>query len=138
MTTGDDGGGHAAWDVMILNFDGHAPIPIAEFRPGHGPLAMGTAARVREDVDGALVGVDWSNPGLGVLDDGGAPRIEIDLGGEGVVDGFVIHVVGMQGAAELIAHLCLVNGWAALDCARGVYLDLEAPETWVATGVARA
>jgi hypothetical protein len=120
----------AAWDVMILNFDGHAPIPLGAFRPDHGPLPMGPADVVRADVDAALADVDWSDPRRGVLDDGGAPRIEIDLRGDEPLSTFVIHVLGPRGAAALIAYLCLVRGWAALDCARGVYLDLEAPETW--------
>jgi hypothetical protein len=127
-------GGAHTWDVMILNFDGHAPLPVASFRPGHGPRPMGSAARVREAIDSALVGVDWSDPKLGVLDDAGAPRLEIDLGGGAdALTGFVVHVKGRRGAAELIAHLCLVNGWAALDCGRGTFLDLYEPAEWPVT-----
>jgi hypothetical protein len=128
----------AAWDVMILNFDGHTPIPLAAFRPGHGPHPMGSAAAVRADVDGAFADVDWRDPRCGILDDGGAPRLELDLRGDEPLTAFVIHVQCAPGAAELIAHLCLVNGWAALDCARGVYLDLDAPETWVPGTAAEA
>lgn len=124
--------------MMILNFDGHDPIPLGAFRPGHGPRPMGSSAVVRADVDAALADVDWSDPRRGVLDDGGAPRLEIDLGGEEPLTAFVIHVLGAPGAADLIAYLCLVRGWAALDCARGVYLDLEAPETWVPGAAADA
>jgi len=127
--------GAHTWDVMILNFDGHAPVPLASFRPGRGPRSMGSAARVRDAVDAALASVDWSDPMRGVLDDAGAPRLEIDLGdGAGALTGFVVHVVGRRGAAELIAHLCLVNGWAALDCGRGSYLDLYEPAEWPVTG----
>jgi len=123
------------WDVMILNFDGHAPRPIASFRPGRGSLPMGPAAVVRSAIDGALADIDWSDPGRGILDDdGGATHLEIDLGAEGVLDGFMIHARGRRGAAPLIAHLCLVNGWAALDVARGVFLDLDEPETWESGG----
>jgi hypothetical protein len=128
----------APWDVMILNFDGHAPIPLGALRPGHGPRPLGSAAEVRALVDEALADVDWSDPRRGVLDDGGAPRLEIDLGGDEPLSAIVVHVVGAVGAADLIAHLCLVQGWAALDGARGVYLDLEAPETWVPSAPAEA
>ena len=121
---------------MILNFDGHPPVPLSSFRPGHGPRSMGSAARVRTAIDTALADVDWSNPGHGILDDHGAPYLDIDLGGSEnapALDGFVIHVRGPRGAAELIAHLCLVNGWAALDCGCGAFLDLEKPERWGST-----
>lgn len=118
------------WDVMILNFDGHPPRPLASFRPGRGSRPMGPAAAVRGAIDGALADVEWSAPGRGILDDEGAPRLEFDLGNDGVLDGFVIHVRGERGAAALIAHLCQVNGWAALDVARGSFLDLEEPDRW--------
>lgn len=95
---------------------------------------MGTAAAVRSAIDGALADVDWADPLRGILDDAGAPHLEFDLGGEGVLDGFVVHVRGARGAGALIAHLCLVNGWAALDVARGTFLDLDEPERWRAVG----
>lgn len=119
------------WDVMIWNFDGHAPLPVASLRPGHGSRPMGRAASVRADIDMALADIDWSDPTRGVLDLGDS-RLVIALGSEDVIDGFVVHVSEARSAAPLIAHMCLVNGWAALDSARGVYLDLEEPERWVA------
>lgn len=114
---------------MILNFDGHTPLPLAAFRPGRGARPMGPPEEVQRAIDAALAEIDWSDPRRGLLDAGEAV-LEIDLGDQGVVQGFVIRVRGSRGAAPLIAHLCLVNGWAALDRARGVYLDLDDPDAW--------
>jgi hypothetical protein len=122
-----------SWDVMILNFDGHTPLPLASFRPGRGARPMGPPDRVRRAIDTALADVDWFDPKRGVLD-AGEPVLELDLGDQGVVQGFVIHVRRPRGAAALIAHLCLVNGWAALDCASGAYLDLDDPDAWRSGG----
>jgi hypothetical protein len=137
-------------DVMILNFDGHTPLAPASFRPGHGPRPMGPVEVVRRRVDEALAGVDWSDPRRGVITVGETAEVmmEIDLGRadpvtarglrpakpgsapEPPVDGFVVHVRSAAGAGDLICHLCLVQNWEALDCARGVYLDLEEPEAF--------
>lgn len=118
---------------MILNFDGHTPLPVASFRPGHGPRPMGPVDAVRADIDMALADIDWRDPRCGVLD-AGEPCLTIDLGQrEPIMDGFVVHVSKPRGAASLIAHLCLVNGWAALDCSRGVYLDLDDPDRWISS-----
>lgn len=116
------------WDLMILSFDGHAPIPPASFRAGHGPRVMGSAEQVRRAVDDALADVDWSDPSCGVLDAG--PSFELDLGRAPVLTGFVVRVRESRGAASLIAHMCLVNGWAALDLTTTVYLDLDEPDAW--------
>lgn len=119
-----------ARDVMILDFHGHSPPRLP--RPsgvGLGSRPMGSPGQVRSDIDGALADVDWSNPLLGILTDGEV-NLALDLGPHDPVDGFVIHLRGGVGAAPLVAHLCLVNGWAALDVQSGVYLDLEEPERW--------
>lgn len=108
---------------MILDFHGHTPGSPTASRP------MGSLGQVRSDIDGALVDVDWSNPRVGVLIDGEV-TIELDLGPRDPIDGFVIHLRGGPGAAPLVAHLCLVNGWAALDVTSGGYLDLEEPASW--------
>src|SRR5262249_9652746 len=109
------------WDVMILNFDGHTPLAPASWRPRHGPRPMGSPETVRRDIDGTLADVDWSDPARGVLVDGDA-RLELDVGSAAVVDGFVVHTQRGRRAAGLIAHMCLVNGWAALDGATGAFL----------------
>ena len=121
------------WDFMILNFDGHTPLPLASFRPGAGARPMGPPDVVRRAIDDALADVDWSDPRRGLLD-AGEPVIELDLGSQDVVDDFIVHVRRQGGAATLIAHLCLVNGWAALDCASGAYLDLDDPDAWRSGG----
>lgn len=118
----------ATWDVLILNFDGHTPPPLASLP--RAARSMGPASVVRGAVDEALADVDWSDPRLGILTDG-PTRLAIDLGGEGDLDGFVIHARGGASAASLIAHLCLVNGWAVLDAGRGVFLDLDEPDHWI-------
>jgi hypothetical protein len=120
------------WDVMVLSFDGHTPLAPASWRPGHGPRPMGSADVVRRAVDDALADVDWSDPAQGLLD-AGEPVLVFDLGHAAALDGFVVHVRrrGPPGrAAALIAHMCLVNGWAALDCTTGAYLDLDNPDAW--------
>lgn len=117
---------------MILNFDGHTPLPPASFRPGHGPRAMGPADSVRHRIDEALAEVDWSDPRRGIIMVGetAVVMMEFDLGLADQLDGFVVHVLATAGAGDLLCHLCLVQNWEAFDCARGVYLDLEEPRAF--------
>jgi hypothetical protein len=117
------------WDVMIVNFDGHLPLLPASFQPGRGPLPMGSPEIVRRRVDEALAEVDWSDPARGRITVGRTAEVmlEIELGHTAQLDRFVIHVHSPSGAGALICHLCLVQNWAAFDCARGVYLDLMEP-----------
>jgi hypothetical protein len=111
------------WELSILDFSGHTPVPPAAWRGARAPRAMGGVDRVRGEIDGALADVVWSSPTAGTLDAGQA-SLEFDLGGEPT--GFVLRARGTRrAAAALIAHLCLVNGWAALDRAAGTFLDLD-------------
>jgi hypothetical protein len=123
-------------DYLVLNFDGHPPPPLAALHGARGGHSMGSADRVRSDIDGALVDVDWTDPSRGRLD-AGAVVLEFELG-EGregrrgrkgqEIDGFLVRARGgAREAAGLLVHLCRVNGWAALDCASGAFLDLEDP-----------
>jgi hypothetical protein len=126
--------GAPSWEVVILNFDGHAPIPLSEIKPGHGPRPMGSGAAVRRAVDEALADVDWSHPGHATLEDGEAwLELEVDLAAPSI-DAFVVRLGGgdLADAASLVAHLCQIQGWAVLDRARGAYLDIDDPAGWVA------
>jgi hypothetical protein len=118
-------------DYLIVNFDGHPPPPLAALSGAHGSHSMGSPDRVRADVDGALVDVDWKDPSRGRLDAGAVVLdFEIGEGREGQeLDGFLVRAHGgAREAAGLLVHLCRVNGWAALDCAAGAFLDLEDPD----------
>jgi hypothetical protein len=117
-----------ARDYLVLNFDGHPPPPLAALHGAHGSHTMGAPDRVRRDVDGALVDVDWTDPSRGRLD-AGAVVLDFELGAGPALDGFLVRARGeSRKAAGLLVHLCRVNGWAALDCAMGAFLDLEDPE----------
>jgi hypothetical protein len=111
-------------DVKVFDFDGHTP-PEEAVRPGFQPRSMGSAEAVREAISRALVDVDWSNPRCGVLTDEGY-TLEFDLGQVEAVQGLTLHIHGGGDVMGVVAHLCLVNGWAALDHAIGEFLDLEA------------
>jgi hypothetical protein len=116
-----------ARDYLILNFDGHPPPPLATLSGARGGHTMGSAERVRRDVDGALVDVDWADPELGRLD-AGTVALDFAVGEAPAVDGFLVRARGdARKAAGLLVHLCRVNGWAALDCAAGAFLDLDDP-----------
>jgi hypothetical protein len=118
-------------DYLILNFDGHPPPPLVVLSGARGSHRMGSPDRVRSDVDGALVDVDWTDPSRGRLD-AGTVVLDFEIGEarEGQdLDGFLVRAHGVaREAAGLLVHLCRVNGWAALDCAAGAFLDLEDPE----------
>lgn len=115
-------------DYLVLNFDGHPPPPLAALSGRRGGHSMGSPDRVRSDVDGALVDVDWSDPSRGRLD-ADTVVLDFEIGGGPAVEGFLVRARGeVRKAAGLLVHLCRVNGWAALDCAAGAFLDLEDPE----------
>jgi hypothetical protein len=113
-------------DYVIVNFDGHPPAPPVAWSRGHGPHPMGNGDWVRSSIDLALADVDWSDPHHGVLT-AADYALELGVSAAGPVDGFVVHARGSSKAASVIAHLCRVNGWAALDCMTGDYLDLDDP-----------
>jgi hypothetical protein len=113
-------------EYVIVSFDGHSPPCLASWAKGDGPHRMGNGDWVRSSIDLALADVDWSAPDRGFLE-GGDFAIELGVAASGPVDGFVVRTRGSREATTVIAHLCRVNGWAAVDCATGDYLDLDDP-----------
>lgn len=109
------------WSVTIHNFEGHSPRTEGSW-PHEGVL--GAADFVREAIGDALAQVDWSNPYRGVLTDRHC-TLEFVLGREPVLHRFAIHITGNSSALPLLAHLCMVNGWAAYDPAQQQFIDFE-------------
>ncbi len=113
-------------EYVIVSFDGHTPPCLASWAKGDGPRRMGNGDWVRCSIDLALAEVDWSASDRGVIE-AGDYAVEIGVAATGMVDGFVVRTRGSRAATSIVAHLCRVNGWAALDCATGDYLDLDDP-----------
>jgi hypothetical protein len=114
-----------SWDVMIFNFESPPPAP-NNWEDGFGPIAMGEAEEVRTKISRSLPMVDWSDPAWGLLDGDGF-SIEFNYHKSGQVDGFMLHVRGGGDPLPDICRLCRENGWYALDCSTGDFIDLQAP-----------
>ena len=114
-----------SWDVMIFAFESPPP-PMDEWTDDFHPPSMGKATQIREQISHSLPQVDWSDPSWGHLA-GGGYSIEFSLLKEDAIEGFMLHVRGGGNPLEAICKLCRENGWYALDCSTGDFIDLDAP-----------
>jgi len=115
-----------SWDVLVFNFDGPVPPDETLKQKGYQPPPLGTAHLVREKISRSVPGIDWSNPGWGILRMGSL-LIEFGLQEDGIVDCLGIHVYGRGNPMPVIQHICSDNGWSAFDTSSGDWLDYENP-----------
>lgn len=114
-----------SWDIMIFKSDekhrNQQPEDGAQEIP---PPPMGDAGDVKAKLSQSLPDIDWTDPAWGVLDfDGGS--IEFSIQKEGVIDSFMLHVHGGGDPVSIIDNLCLENGWDALDCDSGEFMNSD-------------
>lgn len=120
-----------SWDVLFQ------PLPpgvrsIAEIPEDFAPGALCTRAELIEKVRAIAPMVDFRDPAWGVIE-GDDFSIEINVGDEDPVGGFMLHVRGSDGALGVIRLLSEALGCAPIDCSEGELLDLHTPD--VAAGL---
>jgi hypothetical protein len=118
-----------SWDVAIVRIRGKfRPIEEVEeedYRP------LGKLKDVRAAVRAAFPSAEWSNPKWAVYE---SPDFEIEIDLEGVESGntIILHVHGKGDPIPSILKLTEANGWLAIDCSSGEFLDPKNPsyESW--------
>jgi len=111
--------------VVVYRYQGPAPA-VQSIPDDYRFPSMGDATTVRKQISAAVSSVDWADPAWGILEDDGY-SIEINIKGSGPIDSFMLHVRGGGDPVSVIARLCQLNGWVALDTSAGEFMDLNAP-----------
>ena len=81
------------------------------------PSAIGERAHLISTIKGIAPHAEFADPSWGVISKQGSYHIEVNLGGDELVEGFAFHVAGGSEADELIAQILISLGLRALDTA---------------------
>ena len=102
-----------SWDLFVQDIPSTAQhvddIP-RDFRPRALGLRSDILRRIQEVVPDA----DFSDPAWGTFE-GPDFSVEFNMGGDGSVDGFAMHVRGGDAAAGFVADVLARCGWRAFD-----------------------
>ena len=116
------------WELLLLDYRGHPAPEAGSKRAAH---SLGSPALVKSFLDDALADLVWTGDRRARVT---AERVTLDLDLDGAPEVERIRVVAgspedgpeaRREARGLVVHVCLVNGWAALDVAAASFLDLE-------------
>ena len=110
-----------SWDVSIFKF-AKRHVTVEAIPKDERPLVMGSRAEVHSRVSQAFPGTDWTDPSWGDWDSE-AGSIEFNLGKEEPADGMMLHVRAGSAVVPRIISMCIANGWQALDCSSGEFLE---------------
>jgi hypothetical protein len=110
-----------SWDLMVVR-----PADDMAFLP------LGPLEELRERITASLPRTEWVSPRQGYLT---TEKYSIEFGLDSThreTDIIWLHVRGEGDPFPAITRLCKPNGWAALDCSTGDFLDLDEPsrEGW--------
>ncbi len=113
-------------DVAIVRIRGKfRPIEEVEEKEY---LPLGDLKDVSAAIRAALPSAEWSNPTWAVYD-GPDFSIEIDIDGVESGNTIVLHVRGPGNAAASLLKLTEANGWLAIDCSSGKFIDPADPSS---------
>jgi hypothetical protein len=113
-----------SWDVAVNRFS-RAYRTVEELPQDEVPLSLGPREFVHERVLRVFPGTDWSDPAWGVWN-GPDGSIEFNLGNEEPAMGLMLHVRAKADVVPAIIRLCRENGWQAMDCGSGDFLERRA------------
>jgi hypothetical protein len=113
-----------SWDVVVFNVRGKTPS-LEQFEQSDCE-PLGPAAEVHQRISALLPGVDWSDPTWGIYEGDGF-SIEFNVGKDDPIESMMLHVRGGGDAIAAITRFARPQGWSALDCSTGEFLDLENP-----------
>jgi hypothetical protein len=116
-----------SWGIFVQEIPADArtvdEIP-ADFRPS--PIGQRSAiiSKIKEVIPSA----DFNDPSWGVIE-GADYSIEVNLGSDEEVTGFVFHVRGSEEAANVVADILRHLGMRALDSGTGGIFDYDRPSS---------
>ncbi len=113
-------------DVAIVRIRGKFR-PIEEVEQ-EDYLPLGNLNEVSAAIRAAFPSAEWSNPTWVVYV---GPDFEIEIGLDDVESGntIVMHVHGPGNAAPSLLRLTEANGWLAIDCSCGEFIDTADPSS---------
>ena len=118
-----------SWDVALVKISGDFR-PIAEVE-AEDYLPLGEPEVVRSAIRSAFPSAEWSNPSWAVYV---APGFEIEFSLEGLesANSVILHVHGNGDPIPSLLKLSDANGWLAVDCSTGEFIDPKNPsyEGW--------
>jgi len=102
-----------SWDILIYSAEG-LPDDLDSIPEGWVPKIMGDATHVKDQINDAVDGIDWSDPKWGIYNDNRL-EIEFNLQVKGPVTCFLLSIRGSGDPLPVIISLCDSNGWVAID-----------------------
>ena len=115
-----------SWDVVIVRIRGKFR-PIEEVEE-EDYLPLGDLKTVRAAVRSAFPRAEWSNPTWAVYGHGDF-QIEFSLDGVESDNAIVLHVHGPGDPIPSVLKLTEANGWLAIDCSSGEFIDPANPSS---------
>ena len=103
-----------SWDIFVQDFPKELKS-VTDIPNDYRPKAIGRRSEIIAKILQVVPGADFSDPSWGIIG-GDDWSIEVNLGSDGILDGFAFHVRGGDAAAGVVA--------AILD-----HLELRAVET---------
>src|SRR5262245_16172862 len=113
-----------SWDVALVKIRGDFR-PIAEVAAADY-LPLGEPEAVRAAIQAAFPSAEWSIPTWAVYL-GPGYKIEFSLGGVESAGAVILHVHGTGDPIPALMGLTRANGWLAVDCSSGEFLDPRHP-----------
>ncbi|WP_166832125.1 hypothetical protein [Thalassoroseus pseudoceratinae] len=110
-----------SWDVSVMKFS--QPYASVEDIPDDETTSpIGTLSHVHAAVTRHFPGTDWNNAAWGIFD---SPlgSIEFNLGKDDPATSMMLHVRASNEIVQPIVALCREEGWTALDCSTGEFLE---------------
>jgi hypothetical protein len=110
-----------SWDVFVMDLPPSAQ-KVADIPDDFEPAPLGQRAEIIAKIREVVPLADFSDPAWGRID---TPEfdIEVNMGDEGVVRGFVLHVRGGDAAAGAVVAILDHLGLRALETGAGEILD---------------
>jgi hypothetical protein len=112
-----------SWDIYVLDLPAEATT-VEAIPPDFVPRPLGPRAGIIAAIRGVAPDADFTDPAWGRID---APAfsIEVNLGGDELVDSFALHVRGGEEAVACVAAIVEALGVRAVDAGSGDFFNRE-------------
>ena len=110
-----------SWDVSILKFS-RPYTSVADIDDDEQPQDLGPVTEVHGAVKAVFAEVDFGDAAWGRWESE-IGSIEFNIGRENPVQSMMLHVRAEPEVVPRIVELCRANGWRAIDCNDGEFLD---------------
>lgn len=110
-----------SWDVTVQRF-GKEYESVSEISDSESCVALGSSAEVRASIGRFFPEVDWTDMSWGLWESNYG-SIEFNMGKDEPSTGFMMHIRASSEVVLTIVTMCRSEGWQALDCSDGVFLE---------------